>query len=380
MDMQNLKYLVVGSGFFGATIAERIATVLNERVLVIDKRSHIGGNCYSEIDPETGIEFHTYGTHIFHTSNELVWNYINRFTSFNSYRHQVLTTLHNKVYQLPINLETINSFFNVSLRPFEVDEFLKKEIQNERFDAIENFEQKAISLLGRSLYNAFIKGYSKKQWGTDPSQLSADIFSRLPFRKNYDESYYYSRWQGIPENGYTAIFNNMLRHPNIELSLNTNFFSIKEQIPSTTKIIYSGPLDAYFKYRLGKLEWRTLKFEKEWLDVEDYQGTSVMNFAEEEVPYTRIHEPRHLHPERNYTRDKTLVIKEYSLPDHGENPYYPLNDDRNSKLVIQYRELAANEKNLIFAGRLGDYRYYDMHDTINRALTVFEENLKNGIK
>lgn len=378
MNFENVKYLVVGSGFFGATIAERIATVLNERVLVIEKRPHIGGNCYSEIDPETGIEFHTYGTHIFHTSNELVWRYINRFTGFNSYRHQVLTTLGDKVYQLPINLETINSFFNVTLRPYEVDDFLQKEIQKEQISDIENFEQKAISQIGRKLYNAFIKGYSKKQWGVDPANLSADIFSRIPFRKNYDESYYYSQWQGIPDKGYAAIFRNMLNHPNIEVLLKTDFFSIKDKIPSSTKIIYSGPIDAYFNYRLGNLEWRTLTFEKEWLNVEDYQGTSVMNYAEETIPYTRIHEPRHLHPERNYAKDKTLIIKEYSSADRGENPFYPLNDQRNRNLVLQYRELATQEKNLIFAGRLGDYRYYDMHETINRALTVFEENLKNG--
>ena len=378
MDFQNVKYLVVGSGFFGATIAERIATVLNERVLVIEKRPHIGGNCYSETDPETGIEFHTYGTHIFHTSNQLVWSYINRFTGFNSYRHQVLTTLDGKVYQLPINLETINSFYNVTLRPYEVDEFLQKEIQKEQISDIENFEQKAISQIGRKLYNAFIKGYSKKQWGVDPANLSADIFSRIPFRKNYDESYYYSQWQGIPDKGYAAIFRNMLNHPNIEVLLKTDFFSIKDEIPSSTKIIYSGPIDAYFNYRLGNLEWRTLNFEKEWLNIEDYQGTSVMNYAEETIPYTRIHEPRHLHPERNYAKDKTLIIKEYSSADRGKNPFYPLNDQRNRNLVLQYRELATQEKNLIFAGRLGDYRYYDMHETINRALTVFEENLKNG--
>ena len=376
MDFENLKYLIVGTGFFGSTIAERIASQLNEKVLVIEKRSHIGGNCYSETDAETGIEFHTYGTHIFHTSNELVWNYINQFTKFNSYRHQVLTTHGNKVYQLPINLETINSFYNVSLRPFEVDAFLKKEVEQEQLNEPQNFEQKAISLIGRKLYDAFIKGYSKKQWGIDPSQLPADIFSRLPFRKNYDENYYYSRWQGIPENGYTAIFKKMLEHPNITVLLDTDFFLIKDKIPSTTIIIYSGPIDAYFNYCYGKLSWRTLQFEKQIIETEDYQGTSVMNYADEIVPYTRIHEPRHLHTERNYIKSKTLIIREYSKPDDGKNPYYPLHDRENRELVLKYRELANQNKNLIIAGRLGDYRYYDMHDTIDRALSIFNEQIR----
>lgn len=375
MDLQNLKYLVVGSGFFGATIAERIASQLNEKVLVIDKRPHIGGNCHSEIDKETNIEYHTYGTHIFHTSNELVWNYINQFTGFNGYRHQVLTTYENKVYQMPITLETINSFYNVSLKPFEVDFFLKDQIKNDYVENPGNFEEKAINLVGRKLYNAFIKGYTKKQWGCNPEKLSVDILNRLPFRKSYNESYYNSKWQGIPEFGYTAIFKKMLSHPNIELRLNTDFFNLRTNIHPDTKVIYSGPVDAYFDYCYGKLEWRTLEFEKEMVEVEDYQGTSVMNYADEEIPYTRIHEPRHLHTERNYPDNKTLIIREYSKADDGKNPYYPLHDLKNRELVLKYRALADSQPNLIIAGRLGDYRYYDMHDTINRALSLFNEQM-----
>lgn len=343
---------------------------------MLEKRTHIGGNCYSETDEETGIEFHKYGTHIFHTSNERVWSYINQFTSFNQYRHQVLTTHKGKVYQLPINLETINSFFSLSLKPFEVAEFLQHQAAKENISDISSFEAKAISLVGRELYEAFIKGYSAKQWQTDPAKLPADLLSRLPFRKNYDENYYFSTYQGIPSKGYTAIFEKLLSDPLIDVRLNTDFFNVKDQLAVDATIIYTGPLDRYFNYSLGKLNWRTLKFEKQVVDVEDYQGTSVMNFADSSIPYTRQHEPRHLHPERNYTKEKTLVFTEYSKADDGSNPFYPIPDAANTMLAKEYRKLAEQEKNLIVAGRLGDYKYYDMHETINRALEIFDDQLK----
>lgn len=376
MQVSNYKYVLAGSGFLGAVIAERIANVLNSPVLVLEKRSHIGGNCYSETDPETGIEFHKYGTHIFHTSNEKVWKYINQFTSFNQYRHQVLTTHEGKVYQMPINLETINSFFSISLKPFEVEEFLKKQIEKENAGVVNNFEEKTISLIGRSLYEAFIKGYTLKQWNINPADLPESLIRRLPFRKNYDENYYFSKYQGIPLNGYTAIFKKMLTHPLIDLRLNTDFFEIKEQLNKDAMVIYSGPIDRYFNYSLGKLNWRTLLFEKSVQNVEDFQGTSVMNFADASVPYTRMHEPRHLHPERTYTKEKTLVFTEYSKTDNGNNPFYPVPDAANTKLANSYRVLAQEEKNLIVAGRLGDYKYYDMHETINRALEIFNDQIQ----
>jgi UDP-galactopyranose mutase len=376
MQVSNYKYVLAGSGFLGAVIAERIANVLNSPVLVLEKRSHIGGNCYSETDPETGIEFHKYGTHIFHTSNEKVWKYINQFASFNQYRHQVLTTHEGKVYQMPINLETINSFFSISLKPFEVEEFLKKQIEKENAGVVNNFEEKTISLIGRSLYEAFIKGYTLKQWNINPADLPESLIRRLPFRKNYDENYYFSKYQGIPSNGYTAIFKKMLTHPLIDLRLNTDFFEIKEQLNKDAIVIYSGPIDRYFNYSLGKLNWRTLLFEKSVQNVEDFQGTSVMNFADASVPYTRMHEPRHLHPERTYTKEKTLVFTEYSKTDNGNNPFYPVPDAANTKLANSYRVLAQEEKNLIVAGRLGDYKYYDMHETINRALEIFNDQIQ----
>ncbi len=374
MDLKNVKYVIIGSGFFGAVLAERIANRLNEKVVVIEKRNHIGGNCYSLNEPETGIHYHLYGTHIFHTSNERVWKYINRFTEFNNYYHQVLTTYKGKAYQMPVNLETINSFYGINLKPFEVDDFLQKEIEKEKISEPANFEEKAISMMGRPLYEAFIKGYTIKQWQKDPRDMPVSILKRLPFRKNYNESYYFSRWQGIPTEGYGRIFEKLLESKNIEVKLNVDYFKIKDLISPESRLIYSGPIDQFFNYKFGKLEYRTLKFEKEIKPYEDFQGTSVMNYADPEIPYTRIHEPRHLHPERtDYPSNKTLIIKEFSRLDDGSNPFYPINDERNQNLILKYRNEAAGLKNTIISGRLGEYKYFDMHDTINYALNVFDQ-------
>ena len=376
MTFMDYKYVIVGAGFLGATIAERIANELEKPVLLVEKRNHIGGNCYSEIDSKTGIEYHSYGTHIFHCSDLLTWEYINRFTTFNSYYHQVLTTFKGKVYQMPINLETINSYYNLNLKPWQVDDFLKKEIEKSNITSPKNFEEKAISLIGAPLYEAFIKGYTIKQWQKNPTEIPAEILMRLPFRKNYNESYYNDNWQGIPTDGYTAIFVKMLKNPLINLQLNTDFFEIKNQLSPQSTIIYSGPLDRYFDYCYGKLDWRTLKFEFEYQPYEDFQGTSVMNYADVDIPYTRIHKPRHLHPDRKYPSDKTITIKEYSLMDDGTSPYYPINDKKNNSLLKKYQELTYNEKNIFFAGRLGGYKYLDMHHTIAMALELFNNKIK----
>ncbi|HLN20858.1 MAG TPA: UDP-galactopyranose mutase [Bacteroidales bacterium] len=374
MDISGLRYLIVGSGFFGSVLAERIANVLKEKVLVIEKRDHVGGNCFSADDPETGIHYHLYGTHIFHTPNEKVWKYINNFTEFNSYYHQVLTVHRNKVYQMPVNLETINSFYNINLKPFEVDGFLRDEVKKEKITNPRNFEEKAISMMGRPLYEAFFKGYTLKQWQKDPREMPESVLKRLPFRNNYNESYYNSRWQGIPLNGYGRIFDRLLENRLIDVKLNTDYFDLRGEIPPGTKVIYSGPIDRFFNFKFGRLEYRTLKFEKEIVPVEDFQGTSVMNYADVDVPYTRIHEPRHLHPERtDYPKDKTMIIREYSMLDDGTNPYYPINDDKNQNLVLKYREASHKVDNVLISGRLGDYKYYDMHDTINHALEMFEQ-------
>jgi UDP-galactopyranose mutase len=370
-------YIIVGSGFYGAVIAERIASDLNKKVLVLEKNYHIGGNCYSEVHAETGIEYHKYGTHIFHTSNPRVYNFIKRFCDFNGYYHQVLTTFKDKVFQMPINLETINSFFNVNLKPFEVESFLKQKIEAAAIGEPKNFEEAALKSIGKELYEAFIKGYTQKQWEKDPKELPASIIKRLPVRKNYNESYFFDTWQGIPINGYTDIFTKMLNHKNITVQLNTDFFDVRNEIPENTKVVYTGPIDKYFDYCFGRLEWRSLRFEQEVENVDDYQGTSVMNYAEAEVPFTRIHEPKHLHVEREvFTFPKTLLIKEYSL-ENNDDPYYPISDEANKAILAKYQDKAAGFKDLIIGGRLGDYKYYDMHHTIEKALLTYSHKIGN---
>ncbi len=371
MNLDSFSYVVVGSGLLGSVVAERIATQLDRRVLVIEKRDHIGGNCYSEEDPSTGIECHRYGTHIFHTSNEQVWKYINRFVTFNAYRHQVLTSYKDKMYQFPINLETINSFYNLNLKPYQLDEFMST-VRDRSIAHPANFEEQALSLLGQELYEAFFKHYTFKQWQIDPKELPASVFNRLPFRKNYVENYFFDQWQGIPEGGYTQLFTRLLADKNITVLLNTDYFAIRDRLKKDCCLIYSGPIDRFFDYQFGKLAWRTLRFEKEILPVEDYQGNAVINYPEPAVPYTRIHEPRHLHPERNYTREKTVIFKEYSLPDDGNDPFYPIASASNNLLLSSYKKLAEQLSGTFISGRLGDYKYYDMDQTIQRALEIFE--------
>ncbi len=372
-------YVLVGAGFFCSVIAERIANDLNKKVLIIEKYPHIGGNCYSEVDKETGVEYHKYGTHIFHTSNKEVWDYISKFTTFNSYYHQVLTTFNDKVYQMPINLETINSFYNVNLKPYEVDDFLKAEIEKEHYEDPKNFEEQAINFIGRPLYEAFIKGYTLKQWGRDPKELSNSIIKRLPFRKNYSESYFFDNYQGIPTDGYTSIFEKLLNSENITVMLDTDFFDVKDKISKDTKIIYSGPIDRLLDYKHGDLTYRTLNFELERKDYEDYQGTSVMNYANQEIPFTRIHEPKHLHPERELNNNKTLLIKEYSAESNRENPYYPVGGEDNNTLYKKYlADVEAKYPNMIVGGRLGDYKYYDMHHVIEKALDIYNTKIKTN--
>ena len=352
IDITNTPYVIVGAGFFGAVMAERIANDLKQPVLVIDQRNHLGGNCYSRTDDQTGIEYHVYGTHIFHTSYPEVWEYIQRFTKFNGYHHQVLTTYQNKVYQMPINLETINSFYNLNLKPFELDSFLETERAKEPIKNPQNLEEQALVVVGRPLYEAFIKGYTQKQWQKDPTELPAEIIRRLPVRSNYDERYTFDIWEGIPLDGYTAVFERLLDHHLIDVMLETDFFDLKQQLKPETTIIYTGPIDRFFNYQFGKLEWRTLQFEHEVVPVKDYQGTAVMNYAEVQVPYTRIHEPRHLHPEREYQTDKTLIIREYSRGDSGAKPFYPVNTSANTRLFKKYAKLAGELDNVIIGGRL----------------------------
>ena len=366
-------FLIVGSGFYGCVLAERIANVLKKKVLIVDQRNHIGGNCYSKIDQETGIEYHVYGTHIFHTSNFKVWKYINQFTEFNNYRHQVLSSHKKKIYQMPINLETINSLFKKNFSPKEASSFLKKITKKYKKNNYENFEDKAKSQIGDQLYSAFIKNYTKKQWKKDPKHLPSSIFNRLPIRLSYNEDYYeQTQWQGIPKNGYTEIFKKLLNNKKIKVSLNQKY-NLNFKIKPKYLTIYTGALDKLLNYKFGKLDWRSLNFKKKILKLKDFQGTSVINFPDLNKKYTRIREPKHLHPERNvFKKDKTLIIEEYPSNNINE-PYYPINDEKNRNLHRKYKEYLINKKNFTFGGRLADYAYYDMDMTISAALKKFEK-------
>jgi UDP-galactopyranose mutase len=374
--------LVVGSGFFGLTVAERAAQELGLEVLVVERRSHFGGNAYSEPDPETGIEVHRYGAHLFHTSNERVWDYVNRFSTFTDYRHRVFTTHAGTVFPLPINLATINQFFRAALSPAQARELVASQAGELDTSAARNLEEKAVSLIGRPLYEAFIRGYTAKQWQTDPTHLPAEVISRLPVRYTYDNRYFSDRWEGLPTDGYTALLQRMADHPRIEVRLDTEFDDVRDEYLRKVPVVYTGPLDAYFDHAEGRLGWRTLDFETEVLEVGDFQGTSVMNYADEEVPYTRIHEFRHFHPERTwYPDDRTVVMREYSrFAEVGDEPYYPINTPEDRARLLRYRERAAREEGVLFGGRLGTYQYLDMHMAIASALHLVDDVLAPHVR
>ena len=372
----NIDFLVVGSGFFGCVIAERIASVIKKNILIIDKRDHIGGNCFSAIDPVTKIEYHKYGTHIFHTSNQKVWNYINKFTKFNGYRHQVISNYNNKKYQMPINLETINDYYKKNFNPKEAEAFIKKKSKKFKKRIYKNFEEKAKSQIGEDLYNAFIKEYTEKQWGKNPKNLPSNIFNRLPLRFNYNEDYFKNCiWQGIPIDGYTRVFENLIHNKRISFQPLTEY-NINNPIKPKYLTIYTGPIDKLLNYKYGKLAWRSLKFENKIVRQKDFQGTSVINYPELKFKFTRIHEPKHLHLERNYSTKSSLIIKEYPIIDDDE-PYYPINDNSNREIHRLYKRDINKLKNFIIGGRLADYAYYDMDMTISAALVKFEYILKN---
>ena len=362
--MDRYDYIIVGSGFFGAVAAEQLHR-RGRSVLILERRNHIGGNCYSYSYEGTNINIHQYGTHIFHTNNKQVWDYLNQFSEFNRYQHRVLTTYKNRVYSMPINLGTINAFYNINLRPSEVEEFIAAKRNGTA--SPRNLEEKAISLIGQDLYEAFIKGYTIKQWGCDPKELPANIITRLPVRNSYHDSYFDDLYQGIPVEGYTPIFERMLEGVPVELGV--DFLADKDYwLRRGTKLIYTGPIDRYFDHCFGRLNWRSVRFEIEKQPVADFQGTSVMNYADVEVPFTRIHEPKHLHPEKKHTPDTTVIVREYSQVNNNE-PYYPVNSESDKELLAKYQALAQQEP-VIFGGRLAEYKYYDMHQVIGSALTT----------
>ncbi len=356
-------FLVVGAGFFGAVFAYEVKKA-GKKVLVIEKRDHIGGNCYSYDDSGTNINIHKYGPHIFHTPDKNIWDYVNTFTDFNNYRHRVLTTARGKIYPFPIHLTTINKFYNLNLSSDEAATFLKS--KSLAISKPANLEEKALSLIGRKLYEAFIKGYTAKQWGCDPRELPAEVIMRLPVRTSDNDSYYDDDFQGMPVGGYTPIFEKLLS--GISVKLKTDFFDKRDYWQSCAKIIvYTGPIDRYFQYRFGKLNWRSCRFETEKMPLDDFQGTSIMNYADREIPYTRIIEPKHFHPEKSGMSRDTVVIREYPC-DNPDEPYYPARLKKDQETLARYQALQSCEKNVVFGGRLAEYKYYDMHHVISQAL------------
>jgi UDP-galactopyranose mutase len=371
--------VIVGSGFFGLTIAERCAVELDLKVLVLDRRPHLGGNAYSERNPETNVEVHKYGAHLFHTSNERVWEYVNRFTTFTDYKHRVFGKYQGQVYSLPMNLALINQFFGRSHTPAEARDLIAGQASEIATEDATNLEEKAISLIGRPLYEAFIKGYTAKQWQTDPTELSPEIITRLPVRYTFENGWFSDTYEGLPTDGYTAWLTKMADHPNIEVRLETDFFDVADEFKGKVPIVYTGPVDEYFGNCEGRLSWRTVDLEESVEDVDDFQGTGVVNYNDQDVPFTRIIEFKHFHPERAKTHlpGKTVIVHEYSrFAQEGDEPYYPINTAEDRAKLLKYRELAKGEPMVLFGGRLGTYKYLDMHMAIGSALSMFDNKLR----
>ena len=354
-------YLIVGAGLFGSIFAYE-ATKRGKKCLVIEKRSHIGGNCYTE--NIEGINVHKYGAHIFHTSNKVVWDYIQQFVEFNRFTNSPVARYKDELYSLPFNMLTFNKMWGV-ITPQEAENKINEQIAKENIIEPKNLEEQAISLVGRDIYEKLIKGYTEKQWGRKCTELPAFIIKRLPVRYTYDNNYFYDTYQGIPIGGYTGIFERML--DGIEVKLGVDFFAEREHYESLAeKIVFTGMIDEYFGYQFGKLEYRSLRFDNEVLDMPNYQGNAVVNYTEAEIPYTRIIEHKHF---EYGTQPKTVITREHSKEyEEGDEPYYPINDVRNNELYAKYKALADATPNVIFGGRLAQYKYFDMHNIIAEAL------------
>lgn len=364
-----MNIAIAGAGFSGAVIARELALV-GHQITVLDSRSHVAGNCHTARDAQTDVMVHVYGPHIFHTSNERVWNYVQQFDEFVPFVNRVKAIYNGRVYSLPINLLTINTFFRKTLNPAQAAEFMGS-IGDKTIADPQTFEEQALRFVGRELYEAFFKGYTQKQWGLHPSELPASILKRLPVRFNYDDNYYASKYQGMPRHGYTHIVERMLDHPNISVRLSTPFH--REMATEYDHVFYSGPIDAWFNYQEGRLGYRTLDFEVERHEG-DYQGNAVINYCNQEVPWTRISEHKHFAPWEAH--DKTLIYKEHSrLCGEGDTPYYPIRLVKDKSQLAKYVDLARQEVKTTFVGRLGTYRYLDMHVTIAEALDVAERFL-----
>ncbi|QWE18967.1 UDP-galactopyranose mutase [Polynucleobacter corsicus] len=378
MNKNQKKFAIVGAGFSGSIMAHELARD-GHSVEVFESRDHLGGNCYTEKDSETGITIHKYGPHIFHTDNEKVWKYINSLCEMLPYTNRVKINRKNKIYSLPINLHTINQYFEQSLNPKEAKKFIEEK-SDESITNPQSFEEQALAFLGRDLYEAFFEGYTLKQWGVDPKNLPASILKRLPVRFNYDDNYFNHKFQGMPKDGYTDIFGKLLNHKNIKINLNSRF-NVRDNIDKFDHIFYTGPLDAYFNYELGRLGYRTLDFKEERVDG-DYQGCAVMNYADKEVPYTRISEHKYFTPWESHS--KSIVYKEYSRQCEEEDiPYYPIRLLKDKDLLDAYIKKARLSQKVSFLGRLGTYRYLDMDKTIEEALDAAEKTkamLKEDLK
>ncbi|MGL4865089.1 MAG: UDP-galactopyranose mutase [Cetobacterium sp.] len=366
--MKKYDYLIVGAGLFGATFAYE-ANKAGKKCLIIDKRDHIGGNIYCK--KIENINVHQYGAHIFHTSNKKIWDYVNSFVEFNRYTNSPIANYKGEIYNLPFNMNTFNKLWGV-VTPEEA----KAKIEEQRIASgivePKNLEEQAISLVGTDIYTKLIKGYTEKQWGRSATELPSFIIKRLPVRFTYDNNYFNDKYQGIPEGGYNIIIEKMLE--GIDVNLSTDFFKNRDELINLAeKVVFTGMIDEFYNYKLGALEYRSLKFEHEVLECENYQGVAVVNYTEREIPYTRIIEHKHF---EYGTGEKTIITKEYPADwKIGDEPYYPVNNDKNNELFEKYKELASKEKNIIFGGRLGNYKYYDMHQIIEVALEITEKEL-----
>lgn len=363
------NFLLVGAGLSGAVIARSLAEA-GCRATVIDGRDHIGGNCHTERDPDTGVLVHVYGPHIFHTDDAGVWDYVNRFARFLPYRNRVKITARDQVFSLPVNLHTINQFYGKTFRPDEARAFIAGQADRTITDP-QSFEEQALAFVGRDLYEAFFKGYTEKQWGCSPTLLPASILKRLPLRFNYDDNYFFHRFQGMPEAGYTAMIEQILDHPGIDVHLQTRFSA--DLATRHEHVFWSGPLDGYFDYRLGRLGYRTLDFER-FSASGDWQGCAVMNYGDRDVPYTRITEHKHFAPWETHVG--TVCYREYSRAcDPGDIPYYPIRQVEEKAILADYTDLAHRTEGVSFVGRLGTYRYLDMDVTIREALDTARQFL-----
>lgn len=363
-------YLIVGAGLFGAVFAHE-AALKGKKVKVIEKRNHIAGNIYTR--EEEGIQVHEYGAHIFHTSDKEIWDYVNQFAEFNRYTNSPVANYKGEIYNLPFNMNTFNKLWGV-VTPAEAQAKIDEQRAVLNGKTPENLEEQAISLVGTDIYEKLIKDYTEKQWGKPTTELPAFIIRRLPVRLTYDNNYFNDTYQGIPIGGYTQIVEKMLDHENIDVETNVDFFTNKEQyLKDFSKIVFTGMIDEFFDYKLGELEYRSLRFENETLDMENYQGNAVVNYTDAETPYTRIIEHKHF---EFGNQAKTIITKEHSKTwEKGDEPYYPVNNDRNNHLYKSYKKLADELGNVIFGGRLGHYRYYDMHQVIGVALQCVRNEL-----